>query len=52
MNQSDFEALINDATKTIVGDITWSDDEDHSPTLEFRNEIQSVAGYLTTLQPS
>ena len=52
MNQSDFEALINDATKTIVDDITWSDDEDHSPTVEFRNEIQSLAGYPIFLKGS
>jgi hypothetical protein len=45
MNQSEFEAIIKDATKTIIGDISWSEDEDHSPALEFRIEIQSETGY-------
>ena len=45
MNQSEFEAIMKDATKKIVGDISWSKDEDHSPALEFRIEIQSEVGY-------
>ncbi|CAK0753916.1 conserved hypothetical protein [Gammaproteobacteria bacterium] len=45
MNQTDFEALLSDTTKCIVNDITWMDDEDHSPTLEFRVEVKSDAGY-------
>lgn len=45
MNQTDFEALLNDMTKRIVSDITWVNDEDHSPTVEFRVEVESDAGY-------
>ena len=45
MNQPDFEALLNDPTKRVVSDITWADDEDHSPTVEFRVEVESDAGY-------
>lgn len=45
MNQTDFETLLNDTTKRIVSDITWADDEDHSPTVEFRVEVESDAGY-------
>ena len=45
MNQSEFEAILKDTTKKIIGDISWSEDEDHSPALEFRIEIQSEAGY-------
>lgn len=45
MNQSEFESIIKDTTKTIIGDISWSEDEDHSPALEFRIEIQSENGY-------
>jgi len=45
MNQTDFEALLNDTTKRVVGDISWTEDEDHSPTVEFRVEVESDAGY-------
>lgn len=45
MNQADFEALLADPTKRVAGDISWMDDEDHSPTVEFRVEVQSEAGY-------
>jgi hypothetical protein len=45
MTQAEFDALIDDATKTIASDISWSDDEDHSPAVEFRVEVTSNAGY-------
>ena len=45
MNQADFEALIDDQTKSIAGDIHWSDDEDHSPSVEFRVDVDSEAGH-------
>lgn len=45
MNQTDFEALLEDTTKRVVSDIAWLDDEDHSPTMEFRVEVESYAGY-------
>ena len=43
--EADFAALLADKTKTIVGDISWAEDEDHSPAVEFRAEITSQAGY-------
>ncbi|HXM49292.1 MAG TPA: hypothetical protein VN956_15740 [Pyrinomonadaceae bacterium] len=45
MNQADFEALLADQTKVIVGDIRWADDEDHSPSVEFRAEVDSESGH-------
>jgi len=42
MLDSEFEELINDDTKQINGDINWSEDQDHSPTLDFRVEVFSV----------
>jgi hypothetical protein len=45
MLQTEFEILIADATKKIVSDITWAEDEDHSPAVEFRAEVASDAGY-------
>lgn len=44
-SEADLAALLDDTTKTIEGDITWTEDEDHSPTIEFRAEIVSQAGY-------
>lgn len=45
MNQNEFEALIADTSKVIQGDIGWSEDEDHSPTVEFRVEVRSASGH-------
>ena len=45
MQQNEFEVLITDDTKRIVGDIDWTEDEDHSPAVEFRVEVQSGAGW-------
>ena len=36
LTQAEFEEFINDTTKQIDGDILWIEDEDHSPTVEFR----------------
>jgi len=44
VNQADFEALLV-ANKMIEGDIRWGDDEDHSPAVEFRVEVESEAGH-------
>lgn len=32
---TEFEAIISDASKRILGAISWSEDEDHSPCVEF-----------------
>jgi hypothetical protein len=45
MKQQDFETLLADTTKCINGNITWEEDEDHSPTVEFRVEVISRARY-------
>lgn len=45
MIQTEFEALLSDTTKRILGDINWSNDEDHSPAVEFRVDVESDPGY-------
>lgn len=45
LTNAEFEALIADTTKRIEGDIMWTGDEDHSPSVEFRAEILSDTGY-------
>ena len=45
LTTAEFEAILADASKRIDGDITWSEDEDHSPTVEFRAEVQSDPGW-------
>jgi hypothetical protein len=45
LTDADFEAVLADEAKRIEGDIVWCEDEDHSPALEFRAEVQSRAGW-------
>ena len=45
MTKAEFEAIFDDATKAIHGDLGWSDDEDHSPSVEFRADVRSDSGY-------
>lgn len=45
ISQTEFDAIMADSDKVIEGDLSWSDDEDHSPAVEFRAEIRSSAGY-------
>lgn len=45
LTNAEFEAILNDASKRIDGDIAWQEDEDHSPSFEFRAEVQSDAGW-------
>ena len=45
LTQNEFEAILADDTKRIDGEISWSEDEDHSPSVEFRAEVQSDSGY-------
>ncbi len=45
MTNAEFEALLTDETKRIVGDLFWVEDEDHSPSVEFRVEIESDPGW-------
>ena len=43
--ETEMATILNDTTKQIVGDIRWVEDEDHSPSVEFRVEIVSQSGY-------
>ena len=43
--ETEMAAILDDTTKEIVGDIRWVEDEDHSPSVEFRAEIESESGY-------
>jgi hypothetical protein len=43
--ETELATILADTTKAIVGDVTWVEDEDHSPAVEFRVEIVSQAGY-------
>ena len=52
MNQAEFETLLMDASKRIPDDISWMEDEDHSPTVEFRAEVISDAGYPVFIKGS
>lgn len=41
MLDSEFDQILNDGTKEITADIHWTDDQDHSPSVEFRVEVLS-----------
>jgi hypothetical protein len=43
--EAEMAAILDDTTKKIVGDIRWAEDEDHSPSVEFRAEIISTSDY-------
>lgn len=45
MKQQEFETLLADTTKQINEDISWEPDEDHSPTVEFRVNVDSLPKY-------
>lgn len=45
LTNTEFETILSDASKRIDGDISWQEDEDHSPCVEFRAEVQSEAGW-------
>lgn len=44
-SESECDTILSDTTKRIEGNIAWAEDEDHSPSLEFRAEVKSSAGY-------
>ncbi len=52
MTQAEFEALCDDPTRIIHGDITWTEDEDHSLCVEFRQDISSQPNYPLFVQGS
>jgi hypothetical protein len=45
LTQAEFDGIMHDDGKRIKGDIHWGEDEDHSPSMEFRAEVKSEAGY-------
>ena len=45
MTQIEFDALLADPAKEIRGDIDWVEDEDHSPSVEFRAEVRTASGH-------
>ncbi|MDA8377977.1 MAG: hypothetical protein M0Z50_13150 [Planctomycetia bacterium] len=42
---TELDTILDDKSKYIDGDITWLEDEDHSPSVEFRAEVKSEAGW-------
>lgn len=44
LTQNEFEVILSDPSKSIDADIAWTEDEDHSPSVEFRAEVNSEAG--------
>jgi hypothetical protein len=45
LTTAEFEALLNDRSKRIDGDLSWGEDEDHSPAVEFSAEVISEPGW-------
>lgn len=45
LTDREFRAILEDETKSIVDDIAWSEDEDHSPAWEFRIDVESASGW-------
>jgi hypothetical protein len=45
ITQAEFEVLLADENKWISGDLRWLPDEDHSPALVLKAEVESAAGY-------
>ena len=45
LTNTEFTSILADTSKQIEGTISWSEDEDHSPSLEFRVEVTSSAGW-------
>jgi len=52
LTDTEFGAILADSTKQITGDIVWTDDEDHSPTCEFRCDVTSGNGWPLVLRGS
>ena len=45
INQQEFEIILSDDTKEIVGNLTWEQSKDRSPALRIRVNVISQAGY-------
>jgi hypothetical protein len=45
LSDAEFDAILTDRSKVIEGDIVWQEDEDHSPSYEFKVEIETAGGW-------
>ena len=50
LTDSEFAAILEDESKHVRGDIVWREDEDHSPALEFRVDVESTNGWPLLLK--
>ena len=44
LTDGEFASILSDDTKRIEEDLTWTEDEDHSPAFEFRVNVDSMRG--------
>lgn len=52
LTNTEFETILGDRSKRIESDIDWQEDEDHSPSVEFRAEVRSDAGWALFVRGS
>ena len=52
LTDKDLTSILADEAKCIQDDITWKEDEDHSPAMEFRVEIESMNGWPLVVRGS
>ena len=45
LTDTEFDRILADNTKCIRGDLTWQEDEDHSPAREFRAQVACHDGW-------
>ncbi len=45
LTDAEFESILGDEEKRIRNDVTWTEDEDHSPAWEFRANVESGQGW-------
>ena len=45
ISQQEFEIILDDKTKQIVGNLTWTQSKDRSPALRIRADVTSQTGY-------
>ena len=50
LTDTEFAAILEDESKSIRDDIAWREDEDHSPALEFRVDVESTNGWPLLLK--
>ena len=50
LTDTEFAAILEDESNRIRGDITRREDEDHSPALEFRVDVESKTGWPLLLK--